>query len=48
VLAEHHLLDRVIVGEHGDNDFALCGIGRRLGKTRTPRDQYVRFGGRNA
>ncbi len=34
VLAEHDMLERVIVGEHGDDDLAARGIARRLGETR--------------
>ena len=46
VFAEHHLLDRAIVGEHGDDHLAARGIARRLGELRALADERLGLGGR--
>src|SRR5579885_165536 len=45
VLAERHLLERSVIGEHGYRDAAAChGVARALGTRGAGRDQRVGLG----
>ena len=44
-LAEHRLLDRAVVGQHGDHQLAARGLAGRVGERRALADQGLGLGG---